>query len=93
MVITTDDYGMLAICALRYCQGRMSYMPKAVRDIVRPQLKKLSDHDIQVMINDCETQAKLNDYGDERIDKPGWLKWTEELKAEKERRERRKKKT
>ena len=38
------------------------------------------------MINDCETQARIDLYGDERIDKPGWLKWAEELQAEKERR-------
>ena len=86
MTITTEDFGTLAICAIRYCQGRMTYMPKTVRDTIRPHLKKISDHDLQVMIHDCETQARFDEYGDERIDKPGWVKWAEELQAERERR-------
>ena len=38
------------------------------------------------MIADCEFQETANLYGDEKIDKPGWLKWKTELIAEKERR-------
>ena len=68
--ILNDDFGTLAICAIRYCHGRQTYMPGLVQDIIRPHLKELND----------------NLYGDERIDKPGWLKWKADLIAEKERR-------
>ena len=61
-------------------------MPDLVRGIIRPHLKELSDKDLGVMIDDCEFQARMRLYGDERIDKPGWLKWAKELRAEKERR-------
>ena len=84
--IDEELFGTLAICAIRYCQGRMTYMPDRVRGIVRPHLKELSDKDLGVMINDCDFQRKTNNYGDETIDRPGWLKWEEELKAERERR-------
>lgn len=84
--ITQDNFGILAICAIRYCQGRQSYMPDLVRKIVIPYLPDISDKDLGVMINDCEFQKDLNLYGDERIDKPGWLRWKELLLAEKERR-------
>jgi hypothetical protein len=84
--ITQDNFGILAICAIRYCQGRQSYMPDLVRKIVIPHLPDISDKDLGVMINDCEFQKDLNLYGDERIDKPGWLRWKELLLAEKERR-------
>ena len=84
--ITQENFGTLAICAIRYCQGRQSYMPDLVRKIVIPHLPDISDKDLGVMIEDCESQEKLNLYGDERIDKPGWLWWKELLLAEKERR-------
>lgn len=41
--ITPADFGTLAICAIRYCHGRMTYMPDIVRGIVRPYLGKISD--------------------------------------------------
>lgn len=81
-----DDFGTLAICAIRYCHGRKTYMPDLVRDIIRPHLKELSDKDLTVMIEDCDFQERMHLYGDERIDKSGWLKWKADLIAEMERR-------
>ena len=81
-----DDFGTLAICAIRYCHGRQTYMPDLVRGIIRPRLKELSDKDLNVMIEDCDFQERMHLYGDERIDKSGWLRWREELIAERKRR-------
>lgn len=86
MTIDKEDFGTLAICSIRYCQGRMSYMPSLVQDILKPKLKHLSDKDLNVMLEDCEFQRKNDLYGDPVIDKPGWLKWKECLEAEKKRR-------
>ena len=77
--ISQEDFGTLCICAIRYCHGRQTYMPSLVRSIVRPHLSEFSDKDLAVMIDDCGFQGRMNLYGDERIDKPGWLKWYEEL--------------
>ncbi len=84
--LSQGDFGTLAICALRYCQGRQTYMPDLVRRIIEGHLVEIPDKDLGVMIEDCEFQEKMNLYGDERIDKPGWLRWKELLLAEKERR-------
>ena len=84
--LTNDDFGTLAICAIRYCHGRQTYMPDLVRGIVRQHLTELNDNDLQVMIDDCDFQERMHLYGDERIDKPDWLKWKTELVAEKKRR-------
>ena len=81
-----EDFSSLAICAIRYCHGRMTYMPDLVRNIIRPHLKELSDKDLNVMIEDCDFQERMQLYGDERIDKPGWLRWKSELIEERERR-------
>lgn len=87
-MISSDDFGTLAICAIRYCFGRQTYMPDLVRDIVRPHLAELSDNDLGVMIDDCYFQERTNVFGDETIDKPGWLQWRAELIAERDRRKK-----
>ena len=84
--LNEEDFGTLAICAIRYCQGRQTYMPDLVRGIVREYMTEVEDRDLDVMIDDCEFQERMNLYGDEKIDKPGWLTWREELLAERERR-------
>ena len=85
--ISEDKFGILAICAIRYCHGRQTYMPDLVRSVVKNHLDEVDDNDLAVMIADCEFQEWANLYGDEKIDKPGWLKWRETLLAEKVRRE------
>ena len=86
MTINKDDFGILAICAIRYCQGRQTYMPSLVRDIVTPHLPDISDKDLAVMIDDCDFQATAQLYGDPYIDMPGWIMWRELLIAERDRR-------
>ena len=84
--ITKEDFGTLAICAIRYCHGRQTYMPSLVRNIIALHLHDLGDKDLMVMIEDCEFQERMKLYGDVRIDKPGWERWKELLIAEKKRR-------
>lgn len=81
-----DDFGALAICAIRYCHGRQSYMPALVQNIIRPRLNELSDKDLNVMIEDCDYQERMELYGDPYIDMPKWLRWKADLIAERERR-------
>ena len=84
--ISQEDFGTLAICAIRYCQGRQTYMPDLVREIVAPHLPDISDKDLDVMIDDCDFQETMKLYWDKCIDKPGWIRWKEILLAEKKRR-------
>lgn len=86
MTIDNDDFGTIAICAIRYCQGRQTYMPSTVQKILKPFLPRLSDKDLTVMLEDCEHQRKCELYGDPVIDKPEWIRWKESLEAEKKRR-------
>ena len=84
--VDTEDFGTLCICALRYCHGRETYMPGLVQDIIRPLLPHVSDKTLGVMIEDCGFQERMHLYGDEHIDKPGWIKWKQTLLNERERR-------
>lgn len=84
--LSQEDFGLLAIYAIRYCHGRMSYAPSQVMRILRPHLQEISDKDLGVMINDCDYQAITQMYGDMKIDKPDWLRWKDDLEAERKRR-------
>lgn len=84
--ISQEDFGKLCICAIRYCHGRETYMPSLVQEICGNHLKDISDKDLRIMLDDCHFQDSMNLYGDERIDKPGWLRWREKLLKELERR-------
>lgn len=85
MKIDNEDFGALAVCAIRYCQGRQTYMPSLVRGIIKSHITEVTDKDLQVMLNDCESQALWGDYGSD-YDKKGWLEWKEQLEAEQKRR-------
>lgn len=80
--IDQKDFGTLCLCAIRYCQGRETYMPGLVRKICEKYFDKISDKDLKVMIEDCGFQRRMNLYGDEMIDKPSWLAWETKLHDE-----------
>ena len=84
--IPQQDFGTLCICALRYCQGRKTYMPSLIPEIVAEYLGDLSDRDIQVMLGDCDFQRSMNLYGYE-TDKQKWLKWEHKVREEQKERE------
>lgn len=85
MELNNEDFGTLAVCSIRYCRGRQTYMPDLVRRIIIPHLSELSDKDLQVMINDCEYQTRLEAYGSDN-DRIGWLAWKDFLINEQKRR-------
>lgn len=83
------DFGLLCVCALRYCQGRKKYyIPSLIQGIVKSTIKHISDADLKIMLDDCDFQRRANLYGNERIDKPGWLSFEQFLKVEAERRKK-----
>ena len=84
--MTQEDFGTLCVCAIRYCHGRQTYMPDLVRNIVKSHIGMISDKDLRIMLMDCEFQKDLNLYGDEKIDKPGWIEWENFIKEQIEKR-------
>lgn len=86
ITIDQEQLGTLCICAIRYCHGRQTYMPSLVQGIVKAHLAEISNKDLSVMIEDCDTQKRYDLYGDERIDKPDWLRWEAALLAERKKR-------
>lgn len=74
-----DDFGAVCICAIRYALGRRTYMPDIVRRFIQPLIPCLSYNDLSVIeseLLDCKN------YGDERLDKPGWLLFLKNIQKE-----------
>lgn len=69
--ISKEDFGTLIICALRYCQGRRTYMPKLVQRITSEHFDDLTPKTISVITRDMEYQAEYKIFGDE-CDKRDW---------------------
>lgn len=84
--ISSDHFGALVNCAIRYCIGRCTYMPSLVMDEVRPWLPYLDWKTLDCMRRDIEEAARrCSDYdalGDPRIDVPMWMKFLDEVKKE-----------
>lgn len=76
------DFGAVCISAVRYCLGRQSYMPGLVQGFLRPLLPHFSDNDLTVMKRDIEEAEERGGYGDERIDKPGWIRFLSDISSE-----------
>lgn len=79
--ITTDDFSLICICAIRYSLGRMTYMPNVVQSYIKANLDHFTAKDLSVVINDIEQHGKDSDgnvdvkaYGME-FDYRDWMKF------------------
>lgn len=77
--ISQNDFGTICVCALRYCMGRRTYMPRMVQDIVLEHFDDLSDRDLEVLANDETFQYRMGLWGD-TCDKEDWLRFWTKLK-------------
>lgn len=84
--VIDEDFGTICVCAVRYCFGRQTYMPSLVQDFVCRNFKYLNDNELKVMVDDINFAERINQLGDERIDKPDWLKFRERINSELEKR-------
>lgn len=80
--VSRESLEDMLICALRYCQGRQTYMPSVIIGIAINKLPILSDSALEVMLNDCKDQERYDLYGDPRIDKPQWLAFRQKLEEQ-----------
>ena len=67
--ISQEDFSTLCICALRYCQGRRTYMPSLVQFIVKTHFSDLSDNALKVIATDQEFQIEWGD----ACDRKDWI--------------------
>ena len=78
--ISKEDFGALCICALRYCQGRKTYMPSHIQGIVSAHFDDLTEKDLKVITEDRVSQQRFGLWGSD-IDKADWDKFYARLQA------------
>lgn len=54
--VKDDNFGAVLNCAVRYCLGRQTYMPRLVCDFIRPLLPELSNKAIWCFQKDIKDQ-------------------------------------
>lgn len=69
--ISNEDFGTLCICALRYCHGRRTYMPRLVQEIVSAHFEDLDNRALAVIADDERFQEDMKIWGDD-CDKESW---------------------
>lgn len=84
ITLTAEEFGAFAICSVRYSLGRMTYMPELITGLLIKSLDKLTTKDLYVMANDIKDAPS---YGDEKIDKPTWMRFLFMIIEEIDRRE------
>ena len=79
-----ENFETMLICAERYALGRKSYMPSLVIGYITPLIPKLSLKTLRVMERDLDEAGKYGEggYGDETIDKPGWIAFLGKIRDE-----------
>lgn len=80
-----EEFGAVLNCAIRYCIGRMTYMPSLVTDWIMSHCGgMLTSKALYVMRKDIE-EAKAEDRLGMEMDKQTWekfLKWVKEEQGE-----------
>jgi len=84
IVITPDneDFGTILNCAVRYACGRQTYMPSIVIGFIRPLISEIDNKTLCCMECDIRDAEKFGGYGDEKINKPDWMRFLADLQAE-----------
>ena len=78
-----ENFEIILVCAVRYCIGRQTYMPRLVQRLITPMFPELESGTLIVMRKDIRDAGY---WGDEKIDKPGWMQFLADIEAELEKR-------
>ena len=73
------DFGTVRGCAVRYSLGRQTYMPSLVQQFINRNLKQIDSYSLAIMARDIKEAPS---YGNETIDKPGWMNFLAVLEKE-----------
>lgn len=77
-----EKFGAVLNCAVRYACGRQTYMPSIVIGFITPLISEIDDKTLCCMERDIRDAERFGGYGDEKIDKPDWMRFLADLQAE-----------
>lgn len=84
MTVEIDkNFETILLCAVRYAIGRQTYIPSLVIDYITPLLPYLSEDALKLIADEIiERYTYEGALGDEKIDKPYWIKFLREIRLE-----------
>lgn len=78
-----SDEEHILLCAIRYACGRQTYIPSIVIGYVTPKLKEISVDALHIIDSDLTSSRSFSGgMGDDKIDKPKWIKFHESVRGE-----------
>lgn len=86
--ISSDFFGAVLNCVVRYAMGRRTYMPSLVIDFIRPLIPHLSDTTLWCFEKDISEELP-DGLGDPQIDAPKWIDFLGFVREEIEERKKR----
>ena len=77
------DFETILLCAVRYAIGRRTYIPSLVIDYITPLLPYLSEDVLKLIADEIIGRYTYEGaLGDEKIDKPYWIKFLRKIRLE-----------
>lgn len=84
--LSSDLFGCVLNCAVRYCIGRQTYMPSVVIGEITPLLPYLNNRTLWCFDQDITEARYEGGYGDPQIDEPHWMRFHELVREERTKR-------
>lgn len=81
-----DEFGAVLNCAVRYAIGRCTYMPSLVIGFIMPLIPHLNSKTLWRLDQDITEARWEGGYGDPKIDEPGWIRFHDAVRAERQHR-------
>ena len=85
--VKDDNFGAVLNCAVRYCLGRQTYMPRLVCDFIRPLLPELSNKAIWCFQKDIKDHQSYGYSFGADFDERMWMDFYHAVEEEQKRRE------
>ena len=79
--IDKDSFFVLCLCALRYCEGRRTYMPHWIQSIVLAHKDCFDYNNIRTILSEEEFQEDCSLWGDD-CDRKDWEDFYKEMRKE-----------
>lgn len=88
MVQRDDDFSELAVCAVRYALGRMTYVSYSVPRAIINNIDLMTTNALTVIVRDIEEYKQYNGHIGSELDEDSWMKFKDTIESVIERRKK-----
>lgn len=88
MVQRDDDFSELAVCAVRYALGRMTYVSYSVPRAIINNVDLMTTNALKVIFRDIEEYKRRNGHIGMDFDEDSWMRFKDNIESVIERRKK-----